>query len=589
MFLMKRSLFAKILLSMLITTTVPLLITNYISYHTIGRSVKEQLVQLNQSSMAIKMSGITKYIHDVSMLSYTYYSDPELMRLLTRKEVQTPAESVYIKQKIGQNYGGYPEIRSIIYKSALTNKQFIIKSDLNERIPMPDYANHPLAAQENEFNQEYSVVQFNGERRLRINKTFIDTSNRALLGMTTMIVRNTTLKQLANPLGTDEDKDTYIFLQDDMQLLYATPGAAAGETWMDQLRKQSEVKKGLINDSKGIYIFYKDDAYNLPITLVKFIPKSVIDQAGKQALNESFTIQLVVTVFITMMAGIISYFILFRVKRILRHIKNIQMGNFDIQIHSKSSDELGVLEDRFQEMIKQLDILWNQQYRYQLEVSTARLKMLQAQINPHFLFNTLQSIGSLAIKKNAPEVSDKLAELGAMFRYSMDIDTEEVRLQDELDHLNHYISLQIGRFQSRIQFNQICSDEALDVLIPKMVLQPLVENSIIHGIEKGDGIGQISVEIEIQEKLLIRIIDNGCGFREETIREINHQYSEPFRNQESRTRIGLINVLKRLQIYYGEGFAWRIESAPFVRTTVALEIPYHQERERDDYESIDRR
>ncbi|WMT41305.1 histidine kinase [Paenibacillus sp. D2_2] len=337
---------------------------------------------------------------------------------------------------------------------------------------------------------------------------------------------------------------------------------------------ESGAIKGLINDSKGIYIYYRDDAYNLPITLVKFIPQSVIDQAGKQALNKSFTIQLIVTVFITIMAGVISYFILFRVKRILRHIKNIRMGNFDIQIEPTSSDELGVLEDKFQDMTKQLDILWNQQYRYQLEVSTARLKMLQAQINPHFLFNTLQSIGSLAIKKNVPEVSDKLAELGAMFRYSMDIDTEEVRLQDELDHLNHYISLQLGRFQNRIQFTQKCAEEALDVLIPKMVLQPLIENSIVHGIEKGEGIGEINLEIEAAEKLLIRVIDDGRGFTEETIREIRNLYGESMIDREPRTRIGLINVFKRLQLYFSEGFAWTIESEPFVRTIVTLEIPY---------------
>ncbi|GAA0405534.1 sensor histidine kinase [Paenibacillus motobuensis] len=575
MFLMKRSLFAKILLSMLITTTVPLLITNYMSYHTIGRAVQEQLVELNQSSMAIKMSGITKYIHDVSLLSYTYYGDPELMRLLTKRETQTPAESVYIKQRIGRNYAAFPEIRSIVYKSALTNKPFIVKSDLNERIPMPDFSEQPQAVEEGgEFSQEYSVVEWGGERRLRINKTFIDTSNRELLGMTTMIVRDAELKQLANPLGTDEDSRTYIFLQDDLQLLYATPGPDEDQDWIERLREEPRAVKGLINDPKGIYIYYKDDAYNLPITLVRFIPQAVIDQAGKKALNESFTIQLIVTVFITVMAGLISYFMLFRIKRILRHIKHIQMGNFDIQANSTRSDELGVLEDRFQEMIKQLDILWNQQYRYQLEVSTARLKMLQAQINPHFLFNTLQSIGSLAIKKNAPEVSDKLAELGAMFRYSMDIDTEEVRLQDELEHLNYYISLQIGRYQDRIQFKQSCQEEALGIPVPKMVLQPLVENSIVHGIERGEGIGEIHVEIEAAEKLIIRVIDNGRGFSEETIREIRDQYSEQLIQQESRSRIGLINVFKRLQLYCGEGFVWSIESEPYIRTTVTLEIPY---------------
>lgn len=591
MFTIKRSLFTKILLSMLIATTVPFMISSYISFQIIGRSVKEQLVQFNQKSMAITLSSIHKYFHNISLLGLSYYGDPALMRLLTKEEVQNPAESVYIKQKIQEIYANYPEIRSIAYKSALTNKQFNAKSELYNRLILPEFINRQWTANDPLFNQEYAVVNTNDERKLLINKYFTDIYTRDVLGLTSVTVKNSTLKELIDPLSTSEDSDIYILIQD--ELLYSTRGNEERPAWVDQLKKETslsqDITQGIINDDKGIFIYYKKVSYNQPVTLIKFIPNSVIDKAGKEALNKSLKVQIAVMIFVSIMAGLISYFILHRVKRIFKFIKNVQMGDFKIKLESKAKDELGLLEDRFQYMVTELDVLLNQQYRYQLEVSTAQLKMLQAQINPHFLYNTLQSIGTLAIKKSAYEVSDKLAELGAMFRYNMDIDQEEVRLEDELEHLGHYISLQAGRFQSKLRFSQSIDEETLSIHVPKMILQPLVENSIVHGIERGNGFGEISVVIELKDKLLISVIDNGRGFDEETIRELRSLYAESFISKEPRGGIGLINVLKRFHIYFGPDFEWHIESIPFVQTTVALLIPYQSEKEGNNRESADRR
>ncbi|MCM3703717.1 sensor histidine kinase [Paenibacillus macerans] len=594
MSLIKRSLFTKILLGLLTVTIVPFLISSYMSYQIIGRSVQDQLVQTNQKSMAITMSSVHKYVHDIMLLTLSYYGDPELMRLLTKKELQTPAEAVYINQKMQRLFGSYTEIRSVTYKSALTNRQFNVKSGLNERQLIPDFVNRQLPAEEQRYNEEYAVIEVNGEKRLQINKLFADISSRETLGLTSVTVRNTELKQLVEPLSTSEQGDVYILLQNNLQLLYSTAPASDDSGWMTELRGKIAAADGntmgLIHDpkGKGIYIYYTDVSYDLPITLVKFIPSSVTEQAGKQALNKSLALQVAVIGFVAIMAGVISYVILLRIKRILGQIKKIQMGNFNIQGGPQATDELGLLEDRLQDMAAELDALWNQQYRYKLEVADARLKMLQAQINPHFLYNTLQSIGTLAIKKNAHEVSDKLAELGAMFRYNMDIDHEEVLLQDELEHLNHYISLQVGRFKHKLDYSQTCPDEALSLRMPKMVLQPLVENSIVHGIEKGNGAGTIRVEIELNDRLIIRVIDNGRGFAPDMIRDIRHAYADSSAKLESRVGIGLVNVLKRLQLYYGSGFAWGIESEPYAQTTVTLSIPYQPEKEREPHESADR-
>src|SRR5690606_37301992 len=115
----------------------------------------------------------------------------------------------------------------------------------------------------------------------------------------------------------------------------------------------------------------------------------------------------------------------------------------------------------------------------------------QAQINPHFLYNTLQSIGTMALRHGVPEVRDKLAELGAIMRYSMDIKSETVQLKKEIEHIEQYLSLQIGRFKNKLSYTLTCPPEAMCIEVPKMILQPLVENSIVQGLERGTGTGTL--------------------------------------------------------------------------------------------------
>jgi two-component system sensor histidine kinase YesM len=171
MSLMKRSLFAKILVSLLITTTVPFLISSYLSYQIIGRSVKSQLLQLNQNAMVITMSSIHKYLHDISSLALSYYSDQQLMRLLSKEDPQTPTEALYINMSIERIFASYKEIRLVTYKSAVTNKQFNVQSDLNERLAIPDFKSNRLVTSNRDFNQEYTMVRLNGDKRPRLTNS----------------------------------------------------------------------------------------------------------------------------------------------------------------------------------------------------------------------------------------------------------------------------------------------------------------------------------------------------------------------------------------------------------------------------------
>lgn len=581
--LIKGSIISKIIISLIVATTIPFIVSNYLSYQITGTAIKTQLVELNQNSMSITLSTLHSYFHDLSLLGLSYFSDATLVRLLSSTEPQTPAESVYIAQRLEQIYGNYGEIGSVSYKSALTNKQFNIRQNYNSKVTIPDFNGQELSYAHDELQQPFQVTYYNKERRLRVNKPFIDIETREIIGLTTFDVKPAQIRSMIASLTTSEHGPIYLFIGEDMELLYTTEETSESYPelpWQSELNQRlqdssSSLNKGELQAAEGSYVYYQTNTNDTTLTLVKLIPESLINAARTNALNKTLLIQSVSLIFVSVLAAFISYYMLRRVKLMLQHIKRLQMGNFQLKRKPKPAtpDELDLLELRFQEMASELDELWNKQYRHQLELSQARLKMLQAQINPHFFYNTLQSIGTLAIKANAREVSDRLAEFGALFRYTMDIESEAVNLSDEIAHLEHYIVLQKGRYKKKLQVDLRCPEEALTIRVPKMILQPLVENSIIHGLERGNGTIHITVNIVLTDKLLIEVIDNGKGFTDDQINQVKTSVIEQQTVVAEKKGIGLANVLKRLALYCGNGFEWSITSAPYEQTTVALKLP----------------
>lgn len=592
----KGSLISKIIISLIVATTIPFVISNYLSYQITGKAVKEQLVELNINSMSITMSSLHSYLHELSLLGLSYYSDPTLVRLLSAEEPQTPAESVYITQRLEQMYGTYSEVGSVSYKSALTNKQFNIRHNYNPKVAIPDFNGQELSGEHEELRHPFQVTVTNKERRLRVNRPFIDVSTRDVIGLTTFEIKPDQIRRMIASLTTSEQGAIYLFAGEDMELLYAThPERETDAVWQQELNERllqtDESVQGELQKTAGSYVYSRDTSANgLSLTLVKFIPRSLIDQARSTALSRTLPIQGASIAFVSILAAFISYYMLRRIKLVLQHIKRLQMGNFRLQRKPQTAtpDELDLLEIRFQEMAGELDELWNRQYRSQLELSQARLKMLQAQINPHFFYNTLQSIGTMAIKSNARDVSDRLAEFAALFRYSMNIEQEDVFLLEEIEHLEHYLVLQQGRYKQKLQFELECPQEARRIRLPKMTLQPLVENSIVHGLEKGQGHIRITVKMTLLPTALhIEVIDDGKGFTDRQIQSVRASYGEQVTAAEKQG-IGLANVLKRLSLYYGEAFQWSIASRPYEHTVVSLRLPIKTSGE-DHHEAADRR
>lgn len=207
---------------------------------------------------------------------------------------------------------------------------------------------------------------------------------------------------------------------------------------------------------------------------------------------------------------------------------------------------------------------------------------LQNQINPHFLYNTLETIRGQALIDDNYRIADMTENLAKYFRYNISKNKDDVTLSQELDNIKNYIIIQQYRFQNRFIFDiQLESDDeqCLEYMIPKMTLQPLVENAIFHGIEPKIEMGHISVSVETtDDKLYINVKDDGVGMSEADLKKVRDKLNEEYSdvtssNQGKHNGIAITNVNARLKLLYGEDFGLHVTSIEGIGTEIEIALP----------------
>lgn len=257
-----------------------------------------------------------------------------------------------------------------------------------------------------------------------------------------------------------------------------------------------------------------------------------------------------------------------------RTMKLVEQGNFDVQINSKRRDELGSLSRVFDQMMRNIKDLINKTYKQQLLTQEAEFKALQAQINPHFLYNTLDMINWRLLANGQDDISKSVVELGMILQYSMSAKAV-VSLQEELQNVENYLALRKANRDPDFLYS-ISQEGGQNVRLPKLTLQPLVENAILHGF------GQRRSENELRIKAApvrrnnycIEIADNGMGMDNETLHEAF--VGKPEQNEKAsspKMHIGIKNVDERIKYRYGAAFGISVISQYGFGTTVSILVP----------------
>lgn len=259
-----------------------------------------------------------------------------------------------------------------------------------------------------------------------------------------------------------------------------------------------------------------------------------------------------------------------RIRQLILHMKDVQVGNFNISILSGSKDEIGVLSMNFNAMVTKVSMLLDEKYQLGHEIKSMELRALQAQINPHFLYNTLDLIYWRSIEQNDKGITDLILALSRFYKLSLSKGNDIVSLKNELEHVKAYVQIQNVRYKNIITLGIYVPDNLLSYTIPKITLQPLVENAIVHGIlEKKQFQGTIEIfAVQNEHEMTIEIRDDGIGMTQEDIDKLFFPLTD-----DSLHGFGIYNINKRIKLIFGDKYGLSFESIKGSGTTAILHLP----------------
>ncbi|TCN21475.1 sensor histidine kinase [Mesobacillus foraminis] len=255
-------------------------------------------------------------------------------------------------------------------------------------------------------------------------------------------------------------------------------------------------------------------------------------------------------------------------------MQDVQRGNFNVAGSLNPSlvyeDEVGILYRNFKTMIERIDELIKENYSKQLLIKETEFKALQAQINPHFLYNTLESVNWLAKSNKQKQISSMVEALGHLLRNSINFNEDIITLEKELEIVNSYLTIQKYRFEDRLEFQMDIPSNVIQCKIPKLTLQPLLENSFIHAVEPSLGSSVIKLTAyQEEDHLCIRIEDDGPGIDPLIIQKVKEGKVKP-----KGTGIGLNNIDERIRLGFGEQYGLKVENLSGKGTVITVVLPF---------------
>ncbi len=303
-------------------------------------------------------------------------------------------------------------------------------------------------------------------------------------------------------------------------------------------------------------------------------------EAIRQSLNEQVT-KVILTMIVALGSIIIASFLMNAlltesitkpISMLCEKTALVAKGDFTTRTSCENHDELAVLSDSFNDMAMKLEQQVNSIKQEQENLRNMELKLLQAQINPHFLYNTLDTIIWLIEGSKNKEAIDIVVSLSEFFRVAVSKGRDFISIREEEIHIKSYLQIQQSRYSDILDYEIIIPEELYQYQILKLTLQPLVENSLYHGIKMLRAKGKITVAGErLDDDLCFRVIDNGIGMEEEELEELRRAIEMP--GSEQSTGFGLANVNKRIKLNYGNPYGLDIQSKKGEGTVITIKIP----------------
>ncbi|MFR9712320.1 sensor histidine kinase [Paenibacillus sp. MB22_1] len=580
--LFRKSIRAKLMALLVLTTLLPTGISITVSYFYTKNSVTEKSIQENTNLLTLGASNLKNYFTGINQLALSIYSGiniPDtLYTAILSVKARDDAESGLdisnhrdvISSQLRNLFQSNKDIYQIhLYICANRQSNTLLKGFFRREINDSFVPPAPPSGEMRPFIEATHLDHRYGTKtaipNLKAGTTEVFSAHfpiyRApsdeVMAYLSMDLRLSELEEITRSMYRPGTEQLYLVSREGEVLYSSDPkrlGQRIAEGWS---RPPAGEDSGYFSwkgaDIEGIVFYKRADSPPFDGYIMKLVPYDDLYADARSITGINTGIGLMFLIIAMIAAVLISIRFTTPIKRLISFTQKIQTGQLDARIEATTEDEFGILTRKINGMTQTINNLILKEYRLEIANKTNQLKALQAQINPHFLYNALQSIASLSLHYHAPKVYELIYSLGSMMRYTMTTDKSVVSLQEEIEHVQNYLMMQKERFGEEHLHVEFRIEEAVQTkFVPKMILQPLVENIFKHAFKDGIEDGRIVIASRLEEPdlLVIEVSDNGTGIPKEQMNRMIAKINA--KHWEGEEQIGLRNVLARLRLYFGE-------------------------------------
>ncbi len=579
----------KIFLILYIQIFIPLIFIGYFSFKTSENIIIEKSKAYSNELLSIVELRLQDTIENLSMLSQNIGNDEGIYSALLNDDRSINRLQNYeVRSDIINSFQKIVTNRTDILALCIVTKtvkiieydRSSVESDiksvvLQNYIEMQKYARAAGGG---------SVWYFDANDNAYLIKMIYNRDNYQEIGLLAVQIDKLSFKDALGGSESELMKNLTI-LSPDNRIIFCRDKA----TFTKYSKTIQEIPNGVSNKAK-IFIASRTLS-DLRWTVVTYIPLKQLHADVEGLRINMILICLAAILLLTFVSFFVSFDMIKPINQLVKAMKGMNIDKISSSyIEIDRNDELGFLQKTFNTMTKEMDHLVNWIYREQITRKEAEIKALQSQINPHFLFNTLESINWMAQLNNVPEISETVSDLSTLLDISIGRDDRLITIEEEFIYIDKYISLLKRRFEDKITLNKEINPQVLYVKIPRLLIQPLIENAVYHGVENNRGKGIISLVADITNDLItIEVIDNGNGISSEELIKLNNGLSMDnntyFKSLNSKKdkSIGIENVNRRIKLFYGEKYGLKIESKVNIYTKVSVTLPVQIHNTKEGY------
>lgn len=574
----------KLLFYFLVLILLPILIISYLTNMVFANAMEN--AAFNATVQAINQANVSieTQIRSVENAINTIGRNPQVLEFMRQKSYSAFSSAARLESGIRSFLAGFPDYYQGIEGIALINQHDLFLSNEMYRFEQAALTEEPWYRDSAARDRlcligrplgrkltEYKKVS--ADEIFSLVKAVRDPSDNRVSGVVLIDLRIQVLEDVLKNIKLGKIGFIYI-LDAGGEVIYSPINyivPRVKDHWF--IKRQYGVFNKIILNQRFQFI-YTTSAY----THWKIVGVFSLNETLKEVVNirhYNLLILLLVSVIAVAFSVLISLSIANPINKLRRLMKQAESGDFSVNFVVRYNDEIGQLGRSFNKMISEIRNLIAVVYQEQKSKREAELRTLQSQIKPHFLYNTLDTIHWMAKKYGAHDVIQVINALTNLFRIGLSKGNEVIRVADEMEHVGSYLVIQKVRYEEMLEYAIEVPEAIKTLYVQKLILQPLVENAIYHGIKMKKEPGRIMIRAELQQEALVfTVADNGLGLPPSELARINEALSDC---STERIGYGLFNVNERIRLSYGKGYGLSLRSALGQGTVVEVRHPIIRE------------